>query len=514
MTSAGGARAARGAGLLVLQGLAANVASIVYFAFVARLLTVSDYGALSAIGILVTMFFVAFSFIQPVAGTRFISSLLATGQKDGAKGLFFRVFAYATLTGAVASAMAYFAAPTLVITLVGESSFVHTMQLAALDVFFLIVGQFLIGLTTGLQDFRTVAIAGVCSSLLRSLGSIVALLLGFWVDGVVVVWVLSDFFNVALLAFVGLRYFGGTASKAQPLRQLFSYSLPLYLSSLTGYLQSNLDRYILVGLAGTVSLGIYSPAVSAVGIISGVLSSISTALFPHISGTYDSHGSVPMASALTLASRYILYIYVPMAFAVASLAYPTISLFVGAKYIDGAPVLAVLSLVSILNAFVLPATIVILATGRTRINLEASLLAVVTSLVLSLMLVVPLQSLGAALARAGLTIVSTAFIAYATSRIMPLTYDRRSLKLSVAASAVMAACLIGLQLFYSNKYLLPAYVVVGFFVYALSLRAMRAVALEDFDLLESALSPRLRPLTYWAKRLVVGKKPDSQLINS
>jgi O-antigen/teichoic acid export membrane protein len=505
MSATASARAARGAGLLVIQGLSANVFSIIYFAFVARLLpSVADYGALTAVGLLVNLFYVGLSIFQPVAGTKFISSFLATGQKGEAKGVFARVAGFATLSGGLAAAFTYATAPFLVASLLGQgqAQFVHTLQLASVDVLLLSVSQALIGLCTGIQEYKVVSFSGIASSAVRSFGSIAALLLGGGVNGVVLTWILGDMTNVALLSGSSIAFFRGVATRPTPLTPLFRYSLPLYLSALVGYLQGNLDRYILVGIAGVVSLGVYSPAVAASGVITGMLGSISNALLPHVSGVYEAKGGGPMVSTLRGASRFVLLAYVPIAVGVATLAYPIISLFVGSRYIAGAPVLALLAASSVLQALVLPSTIVVYVVGRTRINLEASVMAVVTSMALSLLLVAPLGSLGAALARVGLLLVNSAFFAYAVSRLVPLPYESRAMRNSLAGSAVMALVLFALQAVDGGRYLLPIYILIGFLVYALMLRLLRAVDPEDLEMVKHVLPDSFGPLVTCAGRLV------------
>jgi len=502
MSATASARAARGAGLLVVQGLSANVFSIIYFAFVARLLpSVADYGGLAAVGLLVNLFYVAVSVLQPVAGTKFVSSLLASGRKGEAKGVFLRMVGFSALSGGLAGALTYLSAPILVFMLLGEGQgrFVYTLSLASADVFLIAVGQTLTGLCTGMQAYRAVSLSGIASSALRSFGSIAVLLLGGGVDGVVWMWILGDMANALFLLASSASSFRGVHAEPSPLSPIFRYSLPLYLSALVGYLQGNLDRYVLVGIAGAVSLGVYSPAVSASGIVSGMLGSIGNALLPHVSGLYEAKGGGAMVATLKGASRFVLLAYVPIAVGVATLAYPIISLFVGQRYIAGAPVLALLAASSVLQAFVLPATIVVYAVGRTKINLEASIIAAATNLVLSLLLVAPLGSLGAALARVGLVVVNSAFFAYVVSRLVQLPYDGRATRDSLAASAVMALALFALQAVCGGKYLLPLYILVGFAVYALSLRLLRAVDPEDLRMVGYILPKPMGSLVSWAR---------------
>jgi hypothetical protein len=69
----------------------------------------------------------------------------------------------------------------------------------------------------------------------------------------------------------------------------------------------------------------------------------------------------------------------------------------------------------------------------------------------------------------------------------------------------MALVMEALQLLYYSRFLLPAYLAVGFLAYLLGMRALKAMSTADIDLLRRILGPRLGRICDLLSRLVVPK---------
>jgi hypothetical protein len=73
----------------------------------------------------------------------------------------------------------------------------------------------------------------------------------------------------------------------------------------------------------------------------------------------------------------------------------------------------------------------------------------------------------------------------------------------------MVAVVLALEWILYSKYLLVVYIVVGGVVDVVSLRAQRAVSVDDMELLSGFLSPRFRFIITWLeKALAVTTHPN------
>ena len=87
-------------------------------------------------------------------------------------------------------------------------------------------------------------------------------------------------------------------------------------------------------------------------------------------------------------------------------------------------------------------------------------------------------------------------------RRIPICFDMEALWKSLVSSGMMAAVVMLVQAHYYNKYLLPAYVAVGGFIYFSMLLVLRAIKAQDIELLDEYLGPRYEFITRLLKRLV------------
>jgi hypothetical protein len=79
---------------------------------------------------------------------------------------------------------------------------------------------------------------------------------------------------------------------------------------------------------------------------------------------------------------------------------------------------------------------------------------------------------------------------YFVQRKIPLKLDNQTIVKSVMAGGVMALAIEAFQLLYYSRYLLLVYLSVGFVVYLLAMRALRAVNAADMNLIRQILGPR------------------------
>jgi stage V sporulation protein B len=491
-----GARVAKGASYLFIQGLIANACSLLFLIIAARILPVSNIGAISAFGIIASLFMTMGTFAVPSGATKYISEYLGKGEQRTAKDVFEKCLRFGLLTTIIISFLCLALSGVISTLALSDPSLEPIIRVLALDIGALIFNAVLSGILFGLQKFHVIALVGIATSTLKLLASIYFLDVGLKLLGVVIGWVIADLVSAIILLLLTSRSFRKVSNSNElPFGEILRYSLPLYGSSIIAYFSSTIDRFVVLSLSNLTVLGIYSIAMAAVNAIGIVSSSIGNSLFPQMAQLQGLHGRDALKEASVKASRYVFLIFMPLAIGLLATAYPTIELFFGESYTSGSlPMIIVSIVVALTSASVIIGNL-LLSLGMTRTILEASVISVAIGAAVSALLVSPLGSIGAAIGRAALLSASFAYSAYTLRTAFGLYLDISAFKKSLICSGIMAIGVIIAQLLLSGKYMLPIYIAIGVIIYVLTLRISKALTYQDVQLLNEILPSRFHRLT-------------------
>lgn len=480
----------------------ANLFGVVYFAFATRFLTVYEVGVTSLLFLITSIFSTFFSLSLPAALTKFVPEFIGGGKTDLARG----VIKKGIVTGLVVSlffSSLCFLGSSLISSLLFESlNYQYLLEFLALDIFATMFSPFLGEALVGLQKFREVSIANSLGSGIKYATAIVLFHYNFGLLGVVLGWIIGDLSKMVLCIFFLLPFKDGVTSV--PFSRLIKYSFPIYLAGCLNYLSVRVDQFLIISYLGLKEFGIYNVALTASWVVSSISSSISSALFPQFAERFGRKGSDALSNASYGASRYLSIIYLPLAVGLATVALPTITLFAGTKYIEGALPLALFSLASTIECLGLIATSVIASLGKTKIFLWSNLLSFFVDTLLCLMLIPPAGIVGVSLSKTLSSIVGLAFIMYSLKRIFGWRYDREALKKSWLSSAIMALIVLLVQQFLVGRFFLPWYILIGGAAYFVFMRLFRVINASDAALIKDFLPRRLEFIAdILAKLLVV-----------
>jgi O-antigen/teichoic acid export membrane protein len=146
--------------------------------------------------------------------------------------------------------------------------------------------------------------------------------------------------SVTLLA---ARYVHPTRPAWSRLRQLVSVGLPIMLAGVIFGLLTTVDRLLILGFLGTESLGLYTPAISALGIITIAPSLISNVMYPKLAHefgrTENLETLLPFVKRM-LQLNFAVTIVITLVFLVTF--YTFIIPFVLPAYMDGRQPMAIL----------------------------------------------------------------------------------------------------------------------------------------------------------------------------
>jgi len=494
-------RVARGAIYIYVQGVASYLITVVYFAFATRILSVAEIGVIASLA-MISSFFTTFGTLAiPSAATKYVSEFIGRDRPRLAKGVFKKSL-YFGFIASIISSLACFAVSYIISVFVFESEANRFLvSILALDVFALVLLTFFSGVLAGLQKFKEVSAINVVINLVRSGSALFLILRGYGILGVVSGWIAGDFTGLILHSFFSLTSFKN-GSESFPFSRLAKYSLPLYASAAVGYLSTYVDRFLILFYAGFANLGIYNVAMVASGAVGLVSNAIGSALFPQLSERYGKAGLAALKDASFRASRYVSLVYVPLAVGLAVTALPTITLFAGVQYMEGAALLAVFSISMALTALSIIVNSVLSSLAKTRILLEVNSLAVFVDTLLCLILLPYFGVVGAAFGRAASTIVFFAYCDRRLKSIHKFRYDGEAFKKSWLGSIVMGLIVLVLEVVWMDRLLLPLYVLVGGVAYLSMLRILRVVNASDVILVRNFLPRQMNSIVEFLARVL------------
>ena len=221
---------------------------------------------------------------------------------------------------------------------------------------------------------------------------------------------------------------------------------------------------------------------------------MTAALVPQFSELHIRKGDQGLQQAARIASRYFFIIFLPLSVGLAITAAPTITLFAGDPYSEGSVPLAILSIGLGLTGASTIINSLLLALGRTKVLLVASLVGILADIALA-----PLISLlsvtGAALGRdallAGSLLVSWAALGRKWSK---RSVDLKAFYEVLMCCIVEAIVVIAIELIWYEKYLLFFYIGMGLVAYLVALRTLGIVNADDIGLLHRFVPSKLRIL--------------------
>lgn len=494
--------AARGASYLGLGNILSSLARIVAFAFFARLITVDEMGVFTILSLAYSGASVLIGLGLSSVITKLIAENIAQRRKEEAASVWYRSLLLSELASIIVAAgflLSRFPA--------GVSNLPNSPLISAIGIFFAIdliavIGSAAGAVFYGLLEFRDYALIFAIYSSVKPFMVVLFVYETGSLVGLVEAWVISD---VVLSAYVFLylwRRLGPPVFRFST-KYLLKLSSPLYLSNLASFLYGSFDQLTLIPLVSLTALGVYGAAVTAFTAYSTLVNILGSVLLPVFSGVYGVKGPEVLKDSIRTASRYASIVIMPLAFALLATAGPALTLLVGGTYQSGVIPLTVLALGSIANIVALSLAPVLIVLNETTLLALASILSLPLSFAVAFISIPMLGILGASIARALSMLISLVLTWYFVRRKIVVKLDSEAILKSILASGGMALVMEALQLFYYSRFLLPAYLAVGFFAYLFGMRALNAMRATDIDLLRRVLGPRFGSICDLLSRLVL-----------
>ena len=406
--------------------------------------------------------------------------------------------------------VSFLSADWIAMSVLNAPQAVTIIRIFSLTVPFATVGYLAIGVVRGLQR----AVPGaIIKNIIIPLSRILLLALG-----VVAGFEATEMSTAYALPFVFAALVGGYYLQKSGLvgipswdelmiRDLLAFSAPLVLSATMSRILSDVDTFIISRFSSTGDVGIYNVVYPSAQLVISTLTAFGFIFLPllselHAEGAYDD-----MQRIYQLSTKWLVFLTVPISFALA--VFPTVFLryTFGAEYVPGSVALAILvvgfttHIVMGMNGYALTSI------GRTKtIALDNAVIAAI-NVALNFLLIPPFSFVGAAVATAlsySLMNVMYGIQLFRSTGIQPL--KRNTFVPSLLSLLIGTAYVVVLPDSFTHR--LPSTVVLYVLflvVYGLSILRFGGIESEDVMLvndLEHKLDVDLEPLKRTIKRFM------------
>ena len=495
---------ARGTGFLAMRGLFSNLAGLVYFIIATRVLTREEMGSITSLFVYANFFSFLLAFALPQTVTRFVAEFEGSRRFGAIKLLFRKTVPMVFVFSAIIALSFLLIGLRFFKTLFGVNDIlpvVFASGFAAVS----LLSQYFLAFLLGLRFYGLYALYTLIGATLTAVfrvgflwGRVAGVMLGFLL-GAFVTFILA--FKKVRVLFSDLPL-GDTNFSV---RSLFTFALPLYLSNIVVFLRTNLDKILIQWLMGFRALGVYSVVIALLQAITVFATAVNQAIYPAMSSIYGKGGKGSLGEAFKKSSRYIYLVFTPLAFGLAALASPVVFLFAGPLYEEGAVILAIASLTWGCFSLIIPASSSLLALGKSRYVLYASITGVIGEFLTGILLIRWLGYLGV-----GLTIFSSTFfllvtLLYFSRREKIFNVELRDILFPLIGSITMFFTVFSLGFVLGRILWVVIGIPLGAAIYIIMLRIFRIVRREDLVLAEKLLPPGIKSLITIAEKVLLNE---------
>ncbi len=347
----------------------------------------------------------------------------------------------------------------------------------------LIVGIFSSSIGRGIYGTGKVGvyqISNLLGNVIRVLVQILAVFLGYGLAGLAGGFIAGIIVGGAInFQFLELRL---TRFNPGHLKSLFSFSFWSFLAS-SGTLVYTYSDTILIGyFLGNADVGVYRTAFQLTSIATFTTIALQTVLFPKISG-WGTDGNLHIVEmAMARSFSYALILAIPVAVGGWLLGDKLLFYLYGAPFAVGAPALAVLLAVQIVNVFMYLLTSSLSALDQPKESFKVTAVAATANILINIALIPLVGIVGAAIATLATMLLNAALAYRVLSRFIHVGLERRPVLNICIAALVMAAAVSILRVIVplDSVFALFLAVLLGGIVYTLVLLRLDRAFLDDF----------------------------------
>ncbi|MEM3844688.1 MAG: oligosaccharide flippase family protein, partial [Candidatus Parvarchaeota archaeon] len=304
-----------------LNSISLVLAGFVFYIYIIHFypsVLVGTVALLSAITALLTTFFpLGLSYgLQ-----HFLSYHMGRKEYSSIKGMIVKFSAISLALSALSFIFLYFSAPIFAFLFFHSPRYIQLIKFLGIDLFFMVLSNFLSGILIGLQNFKSQAKWNIIGIIVTY--ALPVILLIFFNKTVFIVLGWASGFALSSIAYSILifRRVAGIKTTGQKVKvsPILKYAFPIFLASLIGYGSSYVDRFVVSYFLSLSVLGIYNFALLISSAISFLVSPFVTILLPKLSEMYGMGLKDEMNKYIAKGIELLSTVYAPVAMLIAAL---------------------------------------------------------------------------------------------------------------------------------------------------------------------------------------------------
>ncbi len=270
-------------------------------------------------------------------------------------------------------------------------------------------------------------------------------------------------------------------------KELLFFSLPLLGAAVLNMVILWTDTLMLGGLKTSADVGLYNVAHPTAYLISFPLGSLLAIYIPVMSGLYAKRKFNEIKRNFLIITKWLCSATLPLFIFLFLFPAPLIELIFGSNYVLAANALRILSLGLIINNFVGPCGASLIAMGKSKFIMFATLIAATINIILNAILIPYYGIIGAAIASA-VSLVSINIVIgwklYSLSRVQPMS--KNLIKPTIAFLMLIVPIYLAYQNYLTLSWqLLVVLFIVSYILYFLVFLITNSLDQEDIDLIQA-----------------------------
>jgi O-antigen/teichoic acid export membrane protein len=465
---------------LMANTFISNFAGLIGLVFIVRFISPTGVGIIVSILLVASVLQLSSDFGLTVSIVKLVSELKGKRADIALQvisSIIFKFFAIIFF-----SCLLFVFSDLISILLFGSSSYSFILKLLSIDLIPFTIVPLLKNVLWGLGELKTMSIMGITYVIIRWFAVILFILIGWDLAGVMVGWIIGDvlflfLLVLSLIRFSAFRWCSFPEFKSA-LMPLLKFSWPLFLNNIIRFVYLWYDKVLVLILFSLSDLAVYYVVYTAFSAIVSIIDALRRALLPYYGLRYGENNHEAVRMGVKKASRYTMFITFPLMLGLAVLSRPLISLFAGESYTSGGIILTVLCFFGLIHGVYAPLRSIFLIYERTGLIIWRNLLSIGFSMLL-LPFIIGFGMVGLAVVSGISLLLSALLSTYFVKKIINAGIDREVFIKAFSSALLMFLGLLGIQQAFYNVYMLPIYIILGFFVYVLCINAFNTLNKED-----------------------------------
>jgi O-antigen/teichoic acid export membrane protein len=468
---------------------------LIGLAFIVRFISPTGVGIIVSILLVASILQLSSDFGLTISIVKLVSELQGKNSDIALQVMASIIFKFIAII--LFSCLLFVFSDTVSIFLFGTSSYSFLFKLLSIDLIPFTIVPLLKNVLWGLGEMKKMSTIGITYVIIRWFAVILFVLIGWDLAGVMVGWIIGDVLFLCLLVLSLLRFgafrWCSLSELKSALIPLLRFSWPLFVNGIIRFVYLWFDKVLVLILFNLSDLAVYYIVYTAFSAIVSIIDALRRALVPYYGLRYGENNHEAVKIGVKRASRYTMFITFPLMLSLAALSRPLLSIFAGELYISGGIVLAVLCCFGLVHGIHAPVRSILLIYERTGLIIWRNVLSISLSMLL-LPFMIAFGLVGLAIVSGVAMLLSALISTYFVKKIINTGIDKEVFVKAISAALLMFSVLFGIQQAFYTVYVLPIYVLLGFFVYVLCINVFKTLNKEDIGFFKQFFGEKIGSL--------------------